>query len=233
MIEINDIFSNPLFGILITLFTFQAGTVLYKRLNYSFLNPLVVSTFLIIGFLLIFNISFEEYNSGGSFISFFLGPATVILAVPLYRKISLLHENAIAIITGITVGSATGIASIILMAKIFGLDELVSTSLVPKSVTTPIGIELSTQLGGLPAITIAGIVVTGIVGAVMGPNICKFFKIEDKVAVGIAIGTSSHALGTTKAVEIGETEGAMSSLAIGIAGLVTVILAPLLVKLLM
>lgn len=233
MIEIGDIFANPLFGILITLFTFQAGSVLYKKLNYSFLNPLVVSTFLIIGFLLLFKVSFEDYNAGGNLISFFLGPATVILAVPLYRKISLLQEHALAIITGITVGSVTGIISIILMAKMFGLDDIISASLIPKSVTTPIGIELSTQLGGLPAITIAGIVVTGIVGAVMGPNICKFFKIEDKVAVGIAIGTSSHALGTTKAVEIGETEGAMSSLAIGIAGLVTVILAPLLVKLLM
>ncbi|WP_406661645.1 LrgB family protein [Methanolobus sp. ZRKC3] len=228
-----DVFANPLFGIAITLLTFQAGSVLYKKLNYSFLNPLVVSTFLIIAFLLIFHVSFDEYNAGGSVISFFLGPATVILAVPLYRKISLLKENAIAIVTGITLGSAAGITSIILMCKAFGLDEMISTSLVPKSVTTPIGIELSTQLGGLPAITIAGIVVTGIVGAVMGPAICKFFRIEDKVAVGIAIGTSSHALGTTKAVEIGETEGAMSSLAIGIAGLVTVILAPLLVKLLM
>lgn len=228
-----DVFGNPLFGILITLFTFQAGSVLYKRLNYSFLNPLVVSSFLIISFLLLFKVSFEQYNVGASFISFFLGPATVILAVPLYRKISLLQENALAIITGITVGTVTGITSIILMSKIFGLDEIISASLVPKSVTTPIGIELSTQLGGIPAITIAGIVVTGIVGAVMGPGICKFFKIEDKVAVGIAIGTSSHALGTTKAVEIGETEGAMSSLAIGIAGLVTVILAPILVKLLM
>lgn len=233
MIEAVVIFANPLFGIVITLLTFHAGSILYKKLNYSFLNPLVVSTFLIIGFLMLFKVSFEDYNAGGSFISFFLGPATVILAVPLYRKISLLQENAVAIMTGITVGSVTGIASIILMAKMFGLDEIISASLVPKSVTTPIGIELSSQLGGLPAITMAGIVVTGIVGAVMGPNICKLFKIEDKVAVGIAIGTSSHALGTTKAVEIGETEGAMSSLAIGIAGLVTVILAPILVKLLM
>jgi predicted murein hydrolase (TIGR00659 family) len=228
-----DVFSNPLFGIMITLFTFQVGSVLYKRWNYSFLNPLVVSSFLIIGFLLLFKVSFEKYNVGASFISFFLGPATVILAVPLYRKINLLQENALAIITGITVGSVSGIASIILMSKMFGLDDIISASLVPKSVTTPSGIELSPQLGGLPAITIAGIVVTGIVGAVMVPGICKIFKIEDKVAVGIAIGTSSHALGTTKAVEIGETEGAMSGLAIGIAGLVTVILAPILVKLLM
>jgi predicted murein hydrolase (TIGR00659 family) len=228
-----DVFSNPLFGIMITLFTFWVGSVLYKRWNYSFLNPLVVSSFLIIGFLLLFKVSFEKYNVGASFISFFLGPATVILAVPLYRKINLLQENALAIITGITVGSVSGIASIILMSKMFGLDDIISASLVPKSVTTPIGIELSTQLGGLPAITIAGIVVTGILGAVMVPGICKIFKIEDKVAVGVAIGTSSHALGTTKAVEIGETEGAMSGLAIGIAGLVTVILAPILVKLLM
>lgn len=236
-----DIFSSfasslivtPIFGIGISLLTFYAGSLLYKKVNSPFLNPLVLSMLMIIALLLSFQISFDDYNRGGQFISFFLGPATVILAVPLYKKISLLKENVIPIIAGISIGSAAGIISIITMCRIFGLDELVSISMIPKSVTTPIGIEISSQLGGMPSITVAAIVFTGIAGVLLGPMVCKLFRIDDKVAVGIAIGTSSHALGTTKAVEIGETEGAMSGLAIGIAGLVTVFLAPILVKLLM
>jgi predicted murein hydrolase (TIGR00659 family) len=188
---------------------------------------------MIIGLLLSLHITFDDYNRGGQYISFFLGPATVILAVPLYKKISLLKENVIPILAGISVGSAAGIVSIIVMCRMFGLDELLSISMIPKSVTTPIGMEISSQLGGMPSITVAAIVFTGIAGILLGPLVCKLFRINDKVAVGIAIGTSSHALGTTKAVEMGETEGAMSGMAIGIAGLVTVFLAPILAKLLM
>ncbi|MEZ5336089.1 MAG: LrgB family protein [Methanolobus sp.] len=224
---------SPVFGIGISLLTFQAGSLLNKKVNSPLLNPLVLSMLMIIAILLSFHISFEDYNRGGQFITFFLGPATVILAVPLYKKINLLKENAVPIIAGIGVGSVAGIASIILMCKAFGLDELVSISMIPKSVTTPIGIEISTQLGGMPSITVAAIVFTGIAGVLLGPMVCKLFKIDNEVAVGVAIGTSSHALGTTKAVELGETQGAMSGLAIGIAGLITVIIAPILAKLLM
>lgn len=224
---------SPLFGIAISLLTFQIGSMLYRRTGSVFLNPLVLSMLMIIAFLVNFHISFDDYNKGGRFISFFLGPATVILAVPLYKKIHLLKANILPILTGITIGSVTGIVSIIGMCRIFGLDELVSVSMIPKSITTPIGIELSNQLGGLPSITVAGIVFTGISGVLLGPMICRLFRIQDKVAVGIAIGTSSHALGTTKAVELGETEGAMSGLAIGIAGLITIFLAPLIAKILM
>lgn len=224
---------SPVFGIGISLLTFYAGGLLYKKTGSPLMNPLVISMVMIIILLLGFHISFEDYNRGGQFISFFLGPATVILAVPLYKKISLLKENVVPILAGISIGSAAGIVSIIVMCKMFGLDELVSISMIPKSVTTPIGIEISSQLGGLPSITVAAIVFTGIAGVLLGPIVCKLFRIDDKVAVGVAIGTSSHALGTTKAVELGETEGAMSGLAIGIAGLITVFLAPILAKLLM
>ncbi|QLC51246.1 LrgB family protein [Methanolobus zinderi] len=224
---------SPVFGIGISLLTFYAGSIIYKRTGSPLMNPLVLSMLMIIALLLGLHISFEDYNRGGQFISFFLGPATVILAVPLYRKISLLRENVVPIIAGISMGSLAGIVSIIVMCNMFGLNELVSISMIPKSVTTPIGIEISSQLGGMPSITVAAIVFTGIAGVLLGPMICKLFRIDNEVAVGVAIGTSSHALGTTKAVEIGETEGAMSGLAIGIAGLVTVFIAPLLVKLLM
>ncbi|SFM32028.1 LrgB family protein [Methanolobus profundi] len=230
---ISQFLQSPVFGIGISLLTFYAGGLLYKRTGSPLMNPLVLSMLMIIALLLSFHISFDDYNRGGQFISFFLGPATVILAVPLYKKISLLKENVVPIIAGISIGSAAGITSIIVMCKMFGLDELISISMLPKSVTTPIGIEISNQLGGIPSITVAAIVFTGIAGVLLGPMVCKLFRIDDEVAVGIAIGTSSHALGTTKAVELGETEGAMSGLAIGIAGLITVFLAPLLAKLLM
>lgn len=230
---LSEFVQSPVFGIGISLLTFYAGGLVYKRTGSPLMNPLVLSMLMIIALLLSFHISFDDYNRGGQFISFFLGPATVILAVPLYRKISLLKENVFPIIAGISVGSAAGIISIIVMCKMFGLDELVSISMIPKSVTTPIGIEISNQLGGLSSITVAAIVFTGIAGVLLGPMVCKLFRIDNEVAVGVAIGTSSHALGTTKAVELGETEGAMSGLAIGIAGLVTVFLAPLLAKLLM
>ena len=223
---------SPLFGIAISLLTFQIGSMLYGRTGLVVLNPLVLSMLMIIAFLVNFQISFNDYNKGGQFISFFLGPATVILAVPLYKKIHLLKANVLPILAGITIGSVTGIVSIIGMCRIFGLGELVSVSMIPKSITTPIGIELSNQLGGLPSITVAGIVFTGISGVLLGPMICRLFRIDDRIAVGIAIGTSSHALGTTKAVELGETEGAMSGLAIGITGLITVFLAPLIAKIL-
>lgn len=234
MSDLGSLFvGSPFFGIGISLLTFYAGSLLYKRVRSPILNPLVLSMLMIIALLVSLHISFEDYNRGGRFISFFLGPATVILAVPLYKKISLLKENALPILAGIITGSAAGIASIIVMCRMFGLDELVSVSMIPKSVTTPIGIEISGQLGGMPSITVAAIVFTGVTGVLLGPRICKLFRIDNKVAVGVAIGTSSHALGTTKAVELGETEGAMSGLAIGIAGLVTVFLAPVLAKLLL
>lgn len=225
---LNEFFNTPLFGILLSLTAFQVGTLLYKKTRLSILNPLLVASVLVMVFLLYFGIDFETYNLGGDYISFFLGPATVVLAVPLYKKIRLLKSNALPILAGISAGCIAGISSILTFSSLIGLDGVISKSLAPKSVTTPIGIEISKQIGGLPAITVAAIVITGITGAVLGPFICRRFRIKDKVAVGVAIGTASHALGTTRAIELGETEGAMSGLAIGIAGLVTVFLVPLL-----
>lgn len=226
----SEIFNSPLFGVVITLVTFEFGTYVYNKTKMPIFNPLLISQTLIILFLLKFNISVEAYNKGGQIISFFLAPATVILAVPLYRKIKLLKENAVPILIGITVGSTAGIISIILLGRLFGLEDLLKTSMLPKSVTMPIALEITAQLGGLSSVTVASIIITGIFGAVAGPYICKLFRIKDKVAVGIAIGTASHAIGTTKAMELGETEGAMSGLSIGVAGLITVILAPIVAK---
>lgn len=225
-----EIIYSPLFGILISLIAFEIGCLIYIKTKLAFCNPLLISIILIILFLLKFNISLDAYNNGGKFISFFLGPSTVILAVPLYKKINLLKENFIPIILGICSGSCISIISVIILGYLFKLDNPITLSMMPKSVTTPIGMEISKQLGGISGITVCAIVITGILGSVIGPTILKFFKINNKVAKGIAIGTASHAVGTSKAIELGETEGAMSGLSIGIAGLITVLISPVFVK---
>ena len=157
----------------------------------------------------------------------FLGPATVILAVPLYKQLLLLKKNFVPIIIGISVGSVVSVISVILLSTVFNLDKEIIISLIPKSVTTPIGVEISNSLGGITGITVMAVILTGITGAIIAPTVCKIFKINNPVARGIGIGTASHAVGTSKALEIGETEGAMSSLSIGIAGLITVVVAPI------
>lgn len=225
-----ELVSTPMFGIMLSLIAFELGCILYKKTKISVFNPLLISILLVITFLMFFNISLSDYDKGGQFISFFLSPATVILAVPLYKKIKLLKAYAIPILSGITVGSVVSIITIIFLCNAFGLSKPLDVSIIPKSITVPIGVEVSKQLGGIPSITVTTIIITGIMGAVVGPYICKIFKIRDKVAIGVAIGTASHAVGTTKAIEMGEVEGAMSSLSIGIAGIITVIIAPILAK---
>ena len=219
--------NNILFGLVLSLAAFEIGLFINRKTRIAVLNPLLISILFIICFLFAFNIDFETYNNGGQFINVFLGPSTVVLAVPLYKQLDLLKKNAKAILIGVFIGSSLGIFSIIGISYLVGLDIVMIKSLIPKSVTTPIGIAVSQQIGGLIPITVLAIIITGIIGAVIGPTICKIFKIKDKVAIGIAIGAASHAVGTTKALELGEIEGAMSSLSIGIAGIMTVIIAPL------
>ncbi|MCD2348381.1 LrgB family protein [Clostridium guangxiense] len=223
---------TSLFSILISLIAFEAGLFLYKKTKLSIFNPLLISIIIVIFILKGLNITLNQYNAGGQFISFFLGPSTVILAVPLYKKIDLLKKNIVPILLGISIGSIFGMLSIAAMCHIFKLPNMIDLSLLPKSVTTPIGQSVSKQIGGIPAVTVAAIVLTGVFGSIIGPLVFKLFRIKDPVAMGIAMGTSSHAIGTTKAIEIGETQGAMSSLSIGVAGLITVIVAPIIVKIL-
>lgn len=225
-----EILRSPLFGVMISLIAFEIGLFINKKTRKSFLNPLLIAIAIVILSLKIFDISLQDYNKGGQIISFLLGPATVALAVPLYKNFSVLKKNAFPIIVGIFTGSVVSITSIILISKAFGLETVLALSLVPKSVTTPIGIEVSKQLGGVPEITVAAIIITGITGAIMAQVVFSALKIKDKVAIGIAIGTSAHAVGTGKAIEMGEVEGGMSGLSIGVAGLITVIIAPVIVK---
>lgn len=218
--------NNLFFGIILSLAAFEIGLYINKKTKVAIFNPLLIAILLVIGFLIAFNIDFDTYNSGAKFINMFLGPSTVVLALPLYKQIDLLKRNALSIISGILLGSIIGICSIIVLSYIFKLDSDLMKSLIPKSVTTPIGIEISNQLEGIVPITVLAIILSGILGAVIGPYICKIFKINDSIAVGVSLGTASHAIGTTKALEIGEVEGAMSSLSIGVAGLMTVFIAP-------
>lgn len=225
-----NLISTPLFGVMISLIAFEVGILINKKTKISVFNPLLISILIVIGILCTFNISLDDYNKGGQLISFFLAPSTVVLAVPLYKKFSLLKANAVPIIVGILCGCIISITSVVVLSKLFGLNKVLEISLVPKSVTTPIGMEISKQLGGISAVTVAAIVITGIIGAIIAPIVFKVFRIKDKVAMGVAIGTASHAVGTTKAVEMGEIEGAMSGLAIGVSGLITVLIAPIIMR---
>ncbi|HSP47075.1 MAG TPA: LrgB family protein, partial [Clostridiaceae bacterium] len=214
------------FGIILSLAAFEIGILINRKTRSALLNPLLLAIIFVIGILLTFHIPIESYNKGGSFILFFLGPATVVLAVPLFKQIELLKKNIIPILGGITVGSIASISSVVLLSRLFHVDLSVAVSMLPKSVTTAIGMEISKQIGGITSLSVAVIVLTGISGAVIGPAVCRLLKIRDEVAVGVSIGTASHAVGTSKAMELGETQGAMSGLSIGIAGLITVILVP-------
>lgn len=223
-------FDNNYFGVIISILIYFLSLKIYKKTKVTLLNPLLLSIVIIISLLSLLKIPYKYYSKGGDLIFFFLSPATVILALPLYKKIEELKRYTFEILIGITIGSLTGISSVIILGKILKLESKEIISLVPKSITTPIGVELSEKLGGQSELTILSIVITGITGAVIAPVILKIFKIENKIARGVAIGTSAHAVGTSKALEIGELEGAMSGLSIGIAGLITVLLSPIIIK---
>ena len=220
----NEVFENSVyFGVLISLVSYGIGTFLKKKFKMAIFNPLLVSIILTLGVLVLFNIDYEVYNNGGKYISFLLTPAKICLAVPLYEQFELLKKNFFAIILGILSGVLSSMSSIFLMAKLFELNHKEYITVLPKSITTAIGMGISEELGGYVPITVAIIVITGIIGNIFAEFICKIFRITHPIAKGIAIGTSSHALGTAKAMEIGEVEGAMSSLSIVVSGILTVI----------
>ncbi len=222
-----EVMSNSVyFGVAVSLLAYIAGIQLKKKFKLSILNPLLVSIVLVIVFLITFDIDYESYSHGGKYISYFLTPATVCLAIPLYQQLDLLKKNFKAIMIGILTGVLTSLLSILVLSVIFKLSHELYVTLLPKSITTAIGIAVSEELGGINTITVAVIVLTGISGNVMGEGVCRMFKIKNPISVGLALGTSSHAIGTAKALELGEVQGAMSSLSIAVSGLLTVALAP-------
>ena len=179
-----------------------------------------------------FRIPYESYNAGAKYLSYLLTPATVCLAIPLYEQVEMLKKYPAAIAAGLTVGVVTSGLCVFALAALFRLDHAAYVTLLPKSITTAIGMGISEELGGYVTITVAVIIITGVLGNVTAETVCRIFRIEEPVAKGIAIGTSAHALGTARAMELGEVEGAMSSLSVAVAGLLTVAAAPLLALLL-
>jgi predicted murein hydrolase (TIGR00659 family) len=210
-----------------TVIFYILSTVIYKKFKTPLLNPILVSTIFIIATLMFAGMDYEAYDMGGRHIKFFLGPSIVILAIPLHRQFHILKKSYKPILGGIITGIIVSFITVVGLSKLFNLNRELMLSIVPKSITTPMGILVTSEIGGLESITIASIILTGIIGAVLAPTVMKVFRIKNNVAVGIGIGTSSHAVGTSKAVEMGEVEGAMSSLSIAVAGLITVLLTPL------
>lgn len=221
----SEMLSTPLFGIVLTIIAFAIGVWIQKKTGFIFCNPLLIAILIIIALLLILKIPYESYDVGGSLINMFLAPATACLAVSIYTKIQILKKYWIPILIGCTAGSLTSMLSIYGMCQLFGLDEQMTYALLPKSVTTPIAVSISASHDGFVPITVVAVLITGILGSILAPLFIKIFRVKDPVTAGLAIGASSHAVGTSKALEIGETEGAMSGLAIGICGVITVIVS--------
>lgn len=216
-----------LFPLALTFGTYQFGLWCHKKWKTPLLNPILVSVFLIIGVVLIFGIDLGSYQAGMKGISWLLTPATVCLALPLYNQLKTLKKNMGAILAGVFAGTLTSMLSVLALCILFRLDTEVTVSLLPKSVTTAIGIVLAEQSGGIGALATAAIVITGNLGCLVGSALCKLFKIHDPVAQGVAFGTASHVVGTTRANELGQLQGAVSSLSLVLAGLITVVLLPI------
>ena len=219
-----DWFSSPLFGITLSIAAYGIGYWIQKKLRTPAANPLLIAIILVILFLKLTGIPLEAYNAGGDFIAMFLAPATACLAISIYRQLPVLKKNLIPVLAGSTVGAGVSMGSVYLLCRLFRLDEKMTASLLPKSVTTPIAMGVSEQLGGIVPITVGAVVFNGILVGNFVPLFIKIFRVRSPIAAGLAIGACSHAVGTSKAVELGEVEGAMSGIAIGTVGLVTVIL---------
>lgn len=214
-------------GVILSLAAYGIGTMLKKRFKMSIFNPLLIAVVITIVVLSGLNLDYKTYYEGAKYISYLLTPATVCLAIPLYEQIEMLKKYKTAIVIGICSGVLTSLLSIFVLCLLFGLDHKQYVTLLPKSITTAIGMGVSEELGGYVTITVAVIVITGVFGNMIASTVCKIFRIEEPVARGIAIGSSSHAIGTVKAMEMGEIEGAMSSLSIAVAGVLTVVAASL------
>lgn len=215
------------FGMAVSILGYLLGLFLKKKLKLAIFNPLLISIASVMIVLRLLDISYESYHASAKYLSYLLTPATVCLAVPLYQQLHLLKRHAGAISLGILSGVLTSLGSVYLLSLLFQLDHQQYATLLPKSITTAIGMGISEEAGGIVTITVAVIIVTGIWGNMIAEAVCKLCGITDPIAKGLAIGSSSHAIGTVKAMEMGEIEGAMSSLAIAVAGLCTVVLAPL------
>ncbi|MGN0241938.1 MAG: LrgB family protein [Candidatus Weimeria sp.] len=220
----NDVVAfSATFGVVISIIGYGLGSLIKNKTGLGIFNPLLISIIFVVVILLTFHIDYKEYYSSAKYLSYLLTPATVSLAIPLYVHINRLKRNWVGILIGLLSGAFTSMGSVLAMSVLFGLSHEQYVTLLPKSITTAIGMSISSELGGVVTISVAVIIVTGILGNVLAVSICKLFHIKDPVAKGLAIGAAAHAIGTSKAMEMGNIEGAMASLAIVVNGLITVI----------
>ena len=215
--------NSVFFGAVISFLGYELGLILKKRFKAAILNPLLIGIIAVIAVLLLLRVDYDSYSEGAQYISYLLTPATVCLAVPLYEQLTLLRKNFRAVAAGLISGVLASLVSVLLMALLFRLDHQQYVTLLPKSITTAIGMGVSEEMGGIVTITVAVIIITGILGNMIAEAVFKCFRIEEPIARGLALGNAAHAIGTAKAMELGPVEGAMSSLAIAVAGLLTVI----------
>lgn len=218
------LFSSPFFGLALSIVCWCFAGWLQKKTGLLVCNPVLVASLLVIAVLLVFQIPLEHYNAGGSIIKLMLGPATAVLALNIYQQRKVLKEHFLPVLLGCLVGSLASIASVLLLCKLFQADQMFTASMLPKSVTTAIALGISENGGGIGGITAAAVIITGVEGAMLAPLFAKLFRITDPVAEGVAIGACSHAVGTSKAMEIGALQGAMSSIALCVCGIMTSIL---------
>lgn len=231
--NMNEVLSQSLFfGMIVSLVAYKIGFEIQKKWKKVYLNPLLIAIVIVIVFLLITGISYETYQYGAKYLSYFLTPVTVCLAVPLYKQIEILKNNLAAILISIVIGCLAHAGILIAVTVLCKMDQQLLLSVMSKSVTTAIALGVTDEIGGIQGITVIGVMIAGISGAVVGPSILKLFHITEPIAQGLALGSASHAVGTSKAIELGEIQAAMSSLAIVVTGILTVIIVPWVVSLL-
>lgn len=214
---------STFFGVFISIASYMAGVWLKKRFRLGIFNPLLVSIVITIVVLIVGHIDYDTYNEGAKYLSYLLTPATVCLAIPLYEQFEMLKSNWKAVVVGICSGCMASLGSVLALAALFDFSHEEYVTFLPKSITTAIGMGVAEELGGYVSITVAVIILTGVLGNIMAETVLKVFRIKEPVAKGVATGTAAHAIGTAKAMELGEIEGAMSSLSIVVSGLITVV----------
>lgn len=222
----NSFFEESMFaGVALSLIAYALGSMLKKKFKLGLFNPLLISIAITALVIVLGKVDYKTYNNGAKYLSYLLTPATVCLAIPLYEQWTLLKKNSKAVVAGLVMGTITSLTTVFVLALIFNLSHKEYVTLLPKSITTAIGMGVAEELGGYVTITVAVIIITGVLGNMLGEPVYKIFKIHEPISKGLALGASSHAIGTAKAMEMGEIEGAMSSLAIAVSGLLTVILS--------
>ena len=223
----NDLLAHSeIFDLALVIGVYIFATLLYKKTHLSFLHPLLTSIFVIIVILKTLDIPYESFQQGTHLINFLLGPSVVALGYVLYEQMKYLKGNVVSILTAVTVGAIIGIVSVIAIGNLMGADQALIATLQPKSVTTPIAMGIAEKNGGIPSLTAVIVVAVGIFGSIVGPAVMKVLGIESRIAKGLALGASFHGLGTATAIQLGAVEGAISGLAIGLMGILTAILVP-------